>query len=239
MIMLGQYAESIRTGRPGQSIGAFAVGDKVFQVQSGVTYFDWNDELPGQNNSLEFNNVFRYGVTNKLELSGVVRYRIEEATQSMERLSGVSNTQIGARYNILTPKGAVPALGVQARLLLRLQKEEFRRENLGTQVIIAAGNRLTPWMTYGTNIAFLWAGNGDGPVELYTFNLGFSLTDKIGALVEVYGRFEDFTSNYDVGLSYTLNEDLSFDTSAGWQGTEAYDDWFVDAGVSFRFDWRE
>ena len=240
MIMLGQYAETIRTGRPGQSIGAYTLGSSVFQVQSGITYNSFDHPLVEERSSYEFSNVFRLGILEKLEVSAVLNYRTEEGTWAMgETLSGVSNTQIGTRYNILEANGPIPALGVQARVLLKLQREEFRRENTGAQVLIAAGNRITDWMSYGANLGFLWAGDGNGPVELYTFNFGFSLTERIGAMVEVYGRLEDFSTNYDVGLSYLVNEDLSFDASAGWQGTEEYDDWFVDAGISFRFDWRD
>ena len=240
MIMLGQYAENIRTGRPGQSIGAFTVGEDVFQVQSGVTYTNFQDALGGPDDTYEFSNVFRLGIWEKFELSGVVRYRSEEfAFPTRNRISGVSSTQIGARYNITGRRGALPAIGIQGRLLLRLQQEEFRRANLGTQLALAAGNRITDWMSYGTNLALLWPGNGTGPVELYTFALGFSLTDRISSMVEVYGRLEDFTTNYNAGLGYLVTSDFKVDVSAGVNGSNTREYWFVDAGASFRFDWRD
>ncbi|UJH90394.1 hypothetical protein LZ575_16355 [Antarcticibacterium sp. 1MA-6-2] len=62
---------------------------------------------------------------------------------------------------------------------------------------MSAGNKITDWVGYTANFGLLWPGNGEGPIELYVFNLGFSLTDRIGTFVEVYGRLEDFTANYD------------------------------------------
>ena len=239
-LMLGQYAENIRTGRPGQSIGAFTLGSNVFQVQSGINYNGFEDAEGIERSNYLFSNVVRLGIWGKFEVSGVVNYRIAENDPiTGNRIRGVSNTQIGARYNILEPNGAIPALGIQGRLLLKWQKEEFRRENLGSRFILAAGKRITDWVSYTTNFGMLWPGNGEGPVEFYTFNLGFSLTDRIGSFVEVYGRLDDFTTNYDAGFSYLVNPDLKLDASAGWQGTNNRDNWFVEAGFSWRFDWRE
>ncbi|UJH90393.1 transporter [Antarcticibacterium sp. 1MA-6-2] len=122
-LMLGQYGETIRTGRPGQAIGAFALGSKVFQVQSGLTYNRFEDAAGNENSTYMNNNVFRLGIWEKFEVSGVVGYRIaEEAPLTGNRIRGVSNTQIGARYNILEPNGAIPALGLQGRVLLKFQK---------------------------------------------------------------------------------------------------------------------
>lgn len=240
-IMLGQFAENIRTGRPGQSIGAFALGSKVFQVQSGFTYTSFEDGFGNERNTYGFNNVFRLGIREKFEVSGVVNYTIApENLTTGDRLSGISNTQIGARYNILEPNGAIPALGIQGRALLKFQQEEFRREEVGARFILAAGNRITDWMSYGVNYGLEWAGNGEGPVQFYTFNLGFSLTDRLGAFVEVYGQIEDFTASYDGGFSYLVNSDLRLDISAGWQDTFiTNNNWFIDGGFSYRFDWRE
>lgn len=239
-IMLAQYGQSIRTGRPGQAIGAFTVGSDVFQVQSGITYTSYENGLGDEFHTYTSNNVFRLGIWEKFEISGVVGYLIaEENPITGDRLRGVSNTQIGARYNILEPNGAIPALGIQGRLLLKLQKEEFRRENLGSQFLLAAGNRITDWASYTANLGLLWPGDGEGPVEIYAFNLGFSLTDRVGTFVEVYGTFDNFTTNYDTGFSYLVNNDLKLDISGGTQGNNNVDDWFVDAGFSWRFDWRD
>lgn len=235
-----QYGETIRTARPGQAIGGYTLGSKVFQVQSGISYNEFEDESNNQTTWLN-NNVFRLGIWEKFEISAVVNYRWDDTeTATGNRLSqGISNTQIGARYNILEASGAIPAIGIQGRVLLKAQSEVYRREKIGTRFILAAGNRITDWMSYTTNFGLIWRGDGQGPDGTYVLNLAFGLTDKIGTFVEVYGITNDpFTTNFDTGFSYLVNKDFQLDISAGWQGNENIDDWFVDAGVSFRFDWR-
>lgn len=53
-----------------------------------------------------------------------------------------------------------------------------------------------------------------------------------------YGQLDDFSTNYNGGFSYLVNPDLQLDASAGWQGSESLTDWFVDAGFSWRTNWR-
>lgn len=65
-LMLGQYAENIRTGRPGQSIGAFTLGSKVFQVQSAVNYNGFEDAEGVERSNNLFTNIFQTGDLGKI-----------------------------------------------------------------------------------------------------------------------------------------------------------------------------
>ena len=66
-LAFSQTAKTIRTGRPGVSIGPYVVGTRVFQVQSGLTY----DQFRSQNESesYTFDNVIRYGLNESFEWS--------------------------------------------------------------------------------------------------------------------------------------------------------------------------
>ena len=236
-----QFGKTIRTGRPGAAIGAYTVGKKVFQIQTGFNYNERELENVFGSNTWVFNSVFRYGIFEKLEVSGVVNIRSDEAltVTGTENQFGVSNTQIGLRYNILERKGAIPAIGLQGRLLLKAQSIDYQRENLGANLVLATGNKITDWLSLTTNWGIVWTGNGGDPNSLYAINASFSLTEKWGAFAEVFGSFNSFSSNYDAGFSYLVNNDLQLDASAGWQGQNGIVDIFIDFGLSWRLHNRE
>jgi hypothetical protein len=60
----GQYNPVIRSARPGQSIGPFTVGARIFQVQSGVDAFGSKDYSTDEVRSgIQHNTVLRYGLS--------------------------------------------------------------------------------------------------------------------------------------------------------------------------------
>ena len=142
------------------------------------------------------------------------------------------------RYSITDNQGWVPALGIQGRVLLRLQDVEYQRDKLGTNFVLVSANKLTEFLTLITNWRMLHAGNGAGAQFSYVVNLSYGVTDTFGVFAETYGGLNDFSSFFDGGVFYLLNKDLQLDLSAGWQSQDGISDWFVDGGVSWRFDWR-
>ena len=240
-IAFAQFAKTIGSDRPGIAIGAYAVGKNVFQVQTGFNYNEMEQANIFGSNTWIFNSVFRYGIIEHLEVNGVIDFRADETltVTGTENQFGVSNTQIGLRYNLLEGKGAIPAIGLQGRLLLKAQSEDYRRENLGTSFILATGNNITDWLSLTTNWGLEWSGNDGDPISIYVINTSFSITDKWGTFIEVFGSFNSFDANYDAGFSFLVNNDLQLDVSGGWQGQNEFIDFFVDFGLSCRWHNRE
>jgi len=89
-----------------------------------------------------------------------------------------------------------------------------------------------------SNFGVIWNGNNTNPNSLYILNFAFSITEKIGGFTEIYGGFNDFSANYDAGFSILVNNDLQLDFSGGWQGNNGTNNWFLDAGISWRYHWR-
>lgn len=235
-----QFAETIRSGRPGQSIGAYTVGNKVLQLQTGLNInkitFDDYDDL--KNTILTETTVLRYGIIEKLEVSGVVQWR-DYKNHFGENFSGISSTQVGLRYNIAVAKGNRPAIGLQGRLLLPLTSDVFFRETLGAKVVLAAGNSITSWLSYITNVSVTKPAKNNPLQFNYSAAFSFSLGKNLGAFVEAYGRLNnDFNNNvnidFDTGLSYFINDKIKLDASIGSQNEGIVKDWFVDFGLSFR-----
>lgn len=240
LVLAGQYNETIRSGRPGQAIGPFTLGAKVLQVQSGLNFNRINFDGT-EIESVSSNTVIRYGIWERFEISGVINGQDEQIVSNGQQLSrsGISDTQFGGRINVLDNDGVVPAVCLQGRLLLTFVSNDFERENLGSNFIIATANQVTDRLSLITNFGLVWSGNGGDPRSFYVLNVSYSMTDRLGVFADMYGDLDGFTTNFDGGFSYLVNNDLQLDASAAWQDQVGVSDWYVDVGVSWRVDWRD
>ncbi|MEM8523510.1 MAG: transporter [Bacteroidota bacterium] len=239
--MSAQFAENIRSGRPGQFIGPYTLGAKVLQVQSGLNYNSIDFDLNEERSFYLFNNVIRLGLVEKWEVSGVLNWRQDRfvINGEEERTSGVSNTQLGVRYNILEGTSTRPAIGIQGRVLLRAQSEPYRRQQLGSTFILIVAQNINDWLSIIGNGGLSWRDNNSSPRSFYAVGANYTLSEKWSAFSEIYGNIEGFNANFDAGLAYLINEDFQLDVFGGWQGQEGVQDWFLEGGISWRIVWRE
>lgn len=235
-----QFAETIRSGRPGQAIGPFSLGAKTVQIQTGLSYQKIEADF-FETDILNENTVVRWGIGKCFELSGVLNWQAGWPEINGVKMSGngINDTQFGARVAVVQQRGWLPTIGLQGRALLRAQSEAYRRDQIGSTFLLATHNQITDWLAFTTNWGLTWEGDGEDPNDLYIWNLSFGLSDRWGGFVEMYGNLINFSDNYDAGLSLLINDDLQLDASAGWQGRNNVSDWFVDVGVSWRVHWRE
>lgn len=232
-----QYAETIQSGRPGQAIGPRTVGAKVFQLQSGLNnnIFSLNAQ---KQTTFSHSTVVRFGLVEKLEASFLTTWQLDSfEPQSSPNFGGISDTQLGVRYDLLLNKGWIPNLGIQGRVLFRAQSEAYRRENIGANFILATNNGINDWLSLTTNWAMVFTGNGTVDY-IYVINLSSGITEKFGVFGEVYGNLNTIDYNFDTGISYLLSKDLQLDASFGFLIDGLGSNWFIDTGISWRIDWR-
>ncbi len=105
-----QYTETINSNRPGESQGAFSVGTRVLQVETGFDIGnDTHSLLQTDTDILGYNLNLRYGLFfEKLEINGLMRYQRNEVSfisgsASPEVIDGLETVQIGAKYLIYDP----------------------------------------------------------------------------------------------------------------------------------------
>ncbi len=105
-----QYTETINSNRPGESQGAFSVGTRVLQVETGFDIGnDTHSLLQTDTDILGYNLNLRYGLFfEKLELNGLMRYQRNEVSfisgsASPDIIAGLETVQIGAKYLIYDP----------------------------------------------------------------------------------------------------------------------------------------
>ncbi|MDZ7647046.1 MAG: transporter [Cytophagales bacterium] len=235
--LYGQFSETIRTDRPGQSIGAFAVGKGFFQIQSGVDYFNYNDPTISRNGVLS-NTVFRYGLSEPFEVSAMIEYREENTSNSIDSQNenGFSAVDLGMRYNIYTGSGLFPSIGFQIRLRLPHTGGDFDIDQLAPNFLLVTSQQLSNRFSFTTNWGASWNGYSAVPQGNYTANLAYAITPKLGVFIENYGSLvqSDFDTFLDGGIGYLLNNNLQLDVYSGFGKNDDTKDFFVSAGISWR-----
>lgn len=236
-LVSGQFSETISSGRPGQAISGNTVGKSVAQIQTGLQYSSYNSNFFSSSYKTS-STVLRIGILEKVEINGVFNFANISTATATRSINGVSNTEIGARINLIENMGWISSLGLQGRILLKAQSTDFQRQNIGTTFTLATGHQIsdrfaisTNWGVYNSGYALA---EGDETRFHYILNAAYSINNKLGCFAEVYGDLKDGSSFFDGGISYLVSDDLQLDASTGWLGQEDIDSWFVDFGVSWR-----
>ncbi|MCB0802457.1 MAG: transporter [Flavobacteriales bacterium] len=240
-LSFAQFSETINSDRPGQANGASTLGKNVFQIQSGYNLNTVKNGFSDMQNT-NINNFFRFGLLERVELSALVNYASvkTKGLQSESSLSDFNDLQLGARFFLVENKGIIPALAVQSSVLFKLPNSLFPREKMGSNTIVATTNQISEWLSFNSNWIFLQEGNA--PLHTsYVANISFTISERIGTFIEMYGAISNyFTTSFDAGFSYLINNDFQIDASAGIQDNSYTDtDYFIDLGISWRTNWRK
>lgn len=239
-----QYAENIRSGRPGASIGPFTVGKQIFQIQTGGNFAKISYDYYTVSTS-HVPVVMRFGLWERIEVNGLLAYsKLSQRGENTvtDHNEGLSAAQIGVRVNILDGRGSGLSMGLQSRLKLNVLSEEFDHDRAAVNIILAMSHPLGKKLGVTANLGVDTPGDhasnpyGGKPTGLYTLNFGASLSKKILAFVETFGTYrqQEWNTQFDTGLAYLVSPDLQLDASVGYGKNQGVENTFIDFGLSWR-----
>jgi hypothetical protein len=237
-MMQAQFYETINSGRPGQSVGAYTVGKGIFQIQSGFDQFGYTDGSTGlKNRGYLTNTGLRFGLTESFEVGAFFEYKHESlsAGNYTTDRSGLSNFVVGLRHQISTGKGLVPSVGFQFRMRLPVTSSYYKIDNVAPSFIFVTSQKLSNF-TFITNLGGAWNGTDSTPLGTYTVNLSCAFTDKFGAFVESFGTFTHgaFETRMDMGVAWLATKNLQLDLLGGFGPNYGLIDYLVSTGFSWR-----
>jgi len=236
----GQYNETIRSERPGQAVDTYSTGQYIFQLQTGLTYGGFDDLQSNQaGNFTEYGASLRYGILEDFEIRSAIRWRSDQTNLpngTETKINGISFWNVGVKYNIISGSGYKPSFGLQTDLKLTWVDEAYQSQEIAPRIMLIHGQKLSDTFNLTTNWAIAWSGNDDATKGLYILNIAFPLSDKLGGFVENYGEIDNgnIDTRWDTGLSYLVNNDFQLDVSGGFGSNAGINDWFMDAGISWR-----
>ncbi len=237
---IAQYNVTIRSARPGQAFGPFTTGKKIFQIQTGVNFNQFKvSDMTTDGTGFNYLMSLRYGITETIEVRSAFKINYDKSTTQGEEIkaSGLSAMVVGIRFNILDNAGTYkPSLGFQANINLNVLSDDFNPGYPLPAMLLLHNQKLADWLIMTTNWGIFWSGDEVAAKGLYTINLSFPISKRVGGFIENYG----FLSNrnidtfFDTGVDYLITNDLLVDLSIGYSKNNGIDEYFIDFGVSWR-----
>jgi len=238
------------TDRPDQTESAETVPPGFVQVETGWV-FTRNDAEGARLQSHEIpGTLARIGALDWLEIrAGWGGYLREEVKLGLAQstLDGGADAELGAKVILHRERDWLPQAALLAGVTLPVGDEAFSSRRADPSFRFSLAHTLSERLALGYNVGMNWESALDGTGDrdtlshyLYTLALGIGLTERLGTFVEVFGEVAGSAEgppahSFDAGFTYLLRPNLQLDLSSGVGLSATADDWFVGAGLSFRF----
>lgn len=243
-------AAELVTDRPDQTESAVVVPPGALQIELGAS-FARDEAGAARVESVELpGTLLRWGVARRLELRFAWPGQVEvesRAGRHRDELSGGGDPELGAKLALLSSAtGAAFDLALLAHLSLPVGDEAVGSPRADPSIRLNGAHDLAPGLGLGWNVGYAAASVEDarGDVDtlgrfLYTAALGFELSPRWGAFVELFGDLPASDAgpaahSLDGGVTYLLTPRLQIDAFAGFGLSDAADDRFAGFGVSIR-----
>lgn len=231
ILILGQVNAQIVTDRPDQTESAVSVGKGNLQIESGLLLGFDDDEGEMVQQILAPTTLFRYGITDGMELRLV--HQFETLKYRNNRTLGMSDFEIGTKIELLKSEKRNTEMAFLTHFILPTGSKELSSERFGTVNKLSIAHEISDNLNLGYNVGYNYFGEGIGDLT-YSAAFGIGVNDKVGVYVEPYGEvinFEKLAASFDAGFTYLANDNLQFDFSFGMGINHQMN--YVSVGVSW------
>lgn len=211
LISLRSIAQELITDRPDQTESATIVPQYYLQWEAGSQFDDNN---LGSEWTL-LTNLFRYGVSDKLELRLVTEIISAPRRGFDTNKLGMADIQFGIKYSLLKGPVEIAYLG---HLVAPNGSVHTSSGAWGTVNRINIAHDISENISSSYNFGYELYEAGSNGNFIYTWAVGFALTEKLGFYMELFGdflEFETWTSSFSSGFAYLYKDNLQFDFSIG------------------------
>lgn len=236
-----QYLEKLRSDRPGQAISPFVPGRNVFQLESGFGFNRGTSKMPEPDISSLFNSTFfRWGLLNNFEVNTTFELRRDNINfrDTLRYInSGLSNLQVGSKFQIINGTKFSPTIAFQASVLLNFLSNPYNPQNIAPSFVVIVDQKINEKTSLLTNLGIDWDGDNGNAMGKYALSLNLSINDKLDFMLENYGTLSagNFNTYFDSGLSYYVGNDFQVDFSVGYDYNDKATGIFLATGFSWRF----
>ena len=233
---------TIMTDRPDQTESSTLVPKKFLQIETGVFYESL--EVGNFNNKTSTLNttLLRYGLLDNLEFrigfSFTEINREFNGTKLNDISSGFSPLALGVKIGITEEKGLLPEIAFLGHINFPfLASNDFKTKSTSIDFRFAMAHTLNKKSSLSYNLGMAWDGDITTANYVYAIAYGYSISDKIGTFIELYGDLPEdsnFNHFWDTGLTYLISDNVQLDVSGGTGLSKNIQDLFLSAGISFR-----
>lgn len=234
-------SDAIVTDRPDATEASSTVGKGTLQIETGGLYESFEENNIKSETFTYNTTLIRYGLLDNLELrvgwdftEGVTKVsgnKLDNIT------SGFSPLLLGIKIDIAEEKDNMPEIALIGHVFpLFTASEDYRPETTGVDFRFSLSHTLSEKSSIGYNIGGQWGSDSSEAAAIYTLAYGYSISDKLGMYLEVYGDLpEDNSANHfwDGGFTYLVSNDFQLDAYVG-SGITKGQDLLLGVGFSYR-----
>ncbi len=210
-------AQTIVTDRPDQTESSSTVPKGSFQIESGVVVGFSKIEEVSERQTLAPSTLFRYGITNGIELRFVNQFESIKNRTTSDKVNGMSDLEIGTKFQILQKDNVNTEIAFLSHLIIPSGSKELTIDKMGTINKLSISHAISETVGIGYNVGYDYFGTGKGNFT-YSLALAIGLSPKLGIYLEPYGgiiEFDDHESNFDAGFTYLIQDNFQLDVSFG------------------------
>ncbi|MGC4128374.1 MAG: transporter [Bergeyella sp.] len=227
------YGQEIETDRPDQTEATSIVPKKYLQMETGIIH-----EVQDKNiSSTESEILFKYGIFERLEL----RFRTAYSSQNFydEKTNEFAPLAFGVKAKISDEQKGFPSISALGHFTMnKWASKNMQTPHHAYDFRFLFSHTLTEKMGLGYNIGIEWNGENQKYLGLYTLSFSYSLTSKTGIFAEKYGFFSKNNAadnRINFGVTHLINSNFQADASSGIGLSSSSPDYYMAAGISYRF----
>jgi Putative MetA-pathway of phenol degradation len=232
--IIAQNAQiSIQTDRPDQTECPFITPKGFLQAENGFTY----ENIDKNNKSITLPTIlWKYGVNKNVEFRLITEANTIKSFGN--KISGLVPTIVGFKVTVSEEKGIIPATGFIGHLSIpNAASTKFKASYYAPSFRFNMQHTLSNKFTLAYNLGAEWDGETPEPTFIYTLTSGMSITQKLGAYIELYGfapqnNIADHRA--DGGLTYLITNDVMVDISGGFGISKHSPQSYFALGFSYR-----
>lgn len=234
------------TDRPDQTESASIVPRGLVQIEAGWAL----DHTAERSHSIRTHSVpgvlVRAGITDRVEARfGFAGWQAADTAGARGAASALGDTEVGVKALLRNAESGGPAVALIAHVTLPTGSGEATTGRPDPSVLLTVAHGLSESVSLGWNVGPVWTTAGPpGTRETLlsmagTASLGFGLTNRWSAFVEVFGAAApsdagDSMGSVDGGVTLRLGSNLQFDASLGLGVVGPAPDWSIASGVAIR-----
>lgn len=228
--------DKIESDRPTETQNSNLVGKGTFQAELGLR----KDQENSKDYSVQHPNiVLRYGLVDQVEfrLETSVETQRYHTKNSFEK--GFQPVELGVKANVYQTKDSSFSTSLYGLIgLSQLASKDHKHDDTYYRVRLLIANELTDQIKLMYNVGRDWDSDQNKQNWIYTISPQFQLSEKWDLFIEEFGYMHKGSKpeHYlDGGLAYYLNNNLALDIDIGKGISGQSADYFMTAGVSFKF----
>ena len=246
MLARGASADVIQADRPGEADPPTVVPPGTIQIEGGfkVGRETGDDEDPDTDSYTLPDVTLRIGLLPKLELRiDADGFVYQDRGGAPNRANG-SDLALGVKIHLLEQDGLLPGVGTNLGLSFPTGGSGVTSDGFDPLVQALFQWNVAERWDLVANLDFGAPTQGaDDHRRVFRLepelSLGLGLTPRWGTYVEYFGAIETGAEadehSLDGGFTWLASDDLQLDLSAGGGLNDAAPEWFVSAGLSWRF----